>query len=453
MKNKSVQIDLTHLFQPAIADGPHSYADFQEAFSLAQDRMETMRQKNLLGYAGLPADAQAVEAVLQAAAKYKNIKNVVVLGIGGSALGAQSLYYALRGGFYGLGSKQTAPRLFVLDHIEPCAFLELPQYIDAKDSLFVLISKSGDTSETLAQYLALVKSFGKISKENLFVITDPQKGFLREMATNQGLPTLPVPSAVGGRFSVFSAVGLFPLALAGIDIERLIAGAGSMQNYCNDSQLTQNPAGLMATAWYHWLHSKNLSQVVMMPYSDRLRFVSDWFAQLFGESLGKQGLGYTPIKAVGVTDQHSQLQLYLEGPRDKLITFLEVSHYDDAAQTGVSENTDERIAFLHNTNLKDLMQAEKKATEESLRENGRPNQTITLPSLDEYPLGQLYQLFMNVVPLMGALMNINPFDQPAVERIKRLTFGLMGRKGFENEAAHFQDAKRNPLIFYSDEKI
>jgi len=209
----------------------------------------------------------------------------------------------------------------------------------------------------------------------------------------------------------------------------------------------------MATVWYHWLQNKKLSQVVMMPYSDRLRYVSDWFAQLFGESVGKGGLGYTPIKAVGVTDQHSQLQLYLEGPRDKLISFLDVSHYDNDAPTGASAFTDERISFLHNISLKELMQAEKKATEESLRENNRPNQTITLPRLDEYPLGQLYQLFMNVVPFIGALMDINPFDQPAVERIKRLTFGLMGRKGFENEAAHFQDAKHNPLIFYSDEKI
>jgi len=461
MKNKSLQIDLTHLFLPAIADGPASFSDFQQQFLRAQKGLQDFKTRGLLAYADLPFQTKILDDVLMAVKKYKGCRNVVVFGIGGSALGAQSIDYALRGSPLFYNSPSTTPRLLVLDHIEPSAFLAMRDALDPKDSVFVLISKSGDTSETLAQYLFLIKHMPAVPRDNIFVITDPKKGFLRELATRKKWSTLPVPPEVGGRFSVFSAVGLFPLALVGIDVASLVLGAKNMQSFCNTNSLAENPGALMAVVWHYWLVTQHMTQVVMMPYSDRLRYFSDWFAQLFGESLGKkvvgsngeQHVGFTPIKAVGVTDQHSQLQLYLEGPRDKLLSFVDVDSYDDAGCLGVSDFADDRIEFLNDKTLLALMRAEKQATAEALRENQRPNQTVSLASLDEYSLGQLYQLFMNVVPYLGALLDINPFDQPAVERIKRLTFGLMGRKGFSEEAQKLSATNQNPLLFFSDEKI
>lgn len=449
MNKHTLQINFTSLFAPAISDGPLSVDALHNYFSHMTQGLNAFKEAHLMGYAHLPFDQQALEDVMKLRAQLQGYRQVVVFGIGGSALGAQSIYYALRGAYAQFENDQ--PRLFVLDHIEPLGLLELCDTLDIPSTVFILISKSGDTSETLAQYLALLHKQKNITSEQVVIITDPQKGFLREFSKKQSVKTLSVPPEVGGRFSVFSAVGLLPLSLVGVDIEALIQGAQIMQKQCERVDLNHNPAAIMAVSWYRWFKEKNMSQLVMMPYSDRLRYVSDWFAQLFGESLGKQGLGFTPIKALGVTDQHSQLQLYLEGPRDKVTVFLDVENYRNTAPTAELGFQDDRIEFLSHRSLHELMRAEKMATEECLRENHRPNQTITLSELNEKNLGQLYQLFMNVVPMIGAIMGINPFDQPAVERIKKLTFGLMGRKGFENEAGHFKNTQHNPKIVYTSE--
>lgn len=219
-----------------------------------------------------------------------------------------------------------------------------------------------------------------------------------------------------------------------------------METLCQSSKLAQNPAGLLAMSLYAW-QQKGRSQVVVMPYADRLRLVSDWFAQLWGESLGKactidgqkKYVGSTPIKAVGVTDQHSQLQLYLEGPKDKVVLFIDVDDFNSDGHLSTIKTKDDRIDFLSGSSLAKLLKAEKLATEESLRENDRPNLSIKMSMVNEFQLGQLYQLFMNVIPYMGSLMGINPFDQPAVERIKQFTYGLMGRKKFDDYASKISD--------------
>lgn len=436
MPESLLQIDLTSLYYPSMAEALHKPQDLQKGFEFVQKRIAKMNEAGLLGFSDLPFDQEMLESILQAKERYKNVKNIVVFGIGGSALGAQSIWYALNGAFANLQTEREDPRFFVIDHIEPLALQELQEQLDAKDTLFIIISKSGNTSETLAQYRFLCEHFKNLSLENLFIITDQDKGFLKKQAEEEGIATLPVPKNVGGRFSVLSPVGLFPLAVAGVDIERLLQGARTMEEFCRKNSLSDNPAALMALTWNYWLQEKKFSQVVMMPYSDRLRFFSDWFAQLFGESLGKVKedghVGFTPIKALGVTDQHSQLQLYLEGPRDKIICFVDVTNYKNEGSLGQKQFGDDRIDFLAGSSMAKLMHAEKQATQKSLSENSRPNQTITLSGLDEFQLGQLYQLFMHVVPFLGALLEINPFDQPAVERIKNLTFALMGRKGFED---------------------
>lgn len=452
---RSLILDLNNLFSPAISDGLARLSDFEKDFSQIHMATKTLKQLGHLPYAKLPSDDILYENIKIMAERHGSVQNVVVFGIGGSALGAASIYQALRGAHANLKTDNKNPRLFVVDHIEPDTMHDVLEVVRDQINLYVFISKSGNTSETLAQLLWLEKSGIKLTQENAFFITDANEGVMREIALKGEYDCLPVPSGVGGRFSVFTAVGLLPLAVAGFDIKALMLGAKHMESLCLNDILAQNPAGLLAMSLHAW-QDKGAPHVVMMPYSDRLRLFADWFAQLWGESLGKakslQGkdihVGGTPIKSVGVTDQHSQVQLYLEGPRDKVVAFVEVEEFQSPGVLGNSSLADERISFLNSRTLSELQQAEKVATEECLREKNRPNLTIRLSMINEYQIGQIYQLMMNVIPYMGALLNINPYDQPAVERIKKFTFGLMGRKGYEDFAYKLKDqVKDKGLIF------
>ncbi|MBF0104445.1 MAG: glucose-6-phosphate isomerase [Deltaproteobacteria bacterium] len=459
MKSKQpLTIDLNNFFKPLITDGLDPVASYEEEFSQIHSGIKTLKQTGNLPYAKLSQDDAMRDNVTLMAGRYQQYDNVVVLGIGGSALGASSLYYAIKGPYanYVAGTQKKSPRLFVVDHIEAQTIGDLFNLISADKNLFVVISKSGSTSETLAQYLLVKKFFANIGRENFLFITDPQKGLLRDLVVKENYASLVVPPGVGGRFSVFSPVGLFPLAACGVDITALLDGVEHMEQLCLNDRLAQNPAGLVAVTCHQWLKRHGVSEIVMMPYSERLHFFSDWFAQLWGESLGKmftlkgekKFTGSTPVKSVGVTDQHSQLQLYLEGPRNKVVVFVEVENTDYEGHLGESNSGDERLDFLSGQTMHKLMSAEKAATEESLRENNRPNATIKMSMINEFQLGQLYQLFMNVVPYMGALLDINPFDQPAVEKIKKFTFGLLGRKGFEDFADKLKAHKKDKgLVF------
>jgi glucose-6-phosphate isomerase len=456
-ERQKINLDLNNLFQPAVSNGLKDLQALEKPFTEVHQAIMALKQTGSLPYSTLPEDSLLVDQIQKEAARYKDIDNIVVLGIGGSALGTASIYYALKGPF-GNSLRLThgsAPRLYVVDYIEPDSLAELLSLIKNDQNLFVVISKSGATSETLAQYLFIKKFFAK-KPTPFFMITDPEKGFLRELTTKSNLPNLPVPSGVGGRFSVFTSVGLFPLAVAGIDIAALLDGAYHCEQACRHDVLAQNPAALISLCTHTLMQENNLSQVVMLPYAERLRLFSDWFAQLWGESLGKKYtlngeekfVGSTPIKSVGVTDQHSQLQLYLEGPKDKLIYFVDVDDFTTQGLLNDEKMDDERVDFLAGKTLQELMAAEKAATEETLRENNRPNGSIKLTTVNEYQLGQLYQLFMNVIPYMGALLNINAFDQPAVERIKQFTFGLMERKGFEEFKEKLNTSPKNQNLIF-----
>lgn len=454
MQSKSsLKLDLNNLFQPALSDGVSNLEDLEKDFLSLHSGISALKKTGQLAFANLPYDEEMLADVLQTAKSFKKPKNVVVLGIGGSALGTKSIYHALTGPFGNYDSDQT--RLFVVDNVDPAVMLKLKETVDAKETLFVVISKSGNTSETLAQYLFCQKHFDQFDSDNVVLITDPDSGTLRDLSKTTKHKTLPVPHGVGGRFSVFSPVGLFPLAVAGVDIEELLSGARHNEKNSSSNVLAQNQAALFSLALDFWFRSRNVSQMVMMPYSDHLFYFSDWVAQLFAESLNKRhtlsggapAYTLTPIKALGTTDQHSQLQLYLDGVRDKVICFVEFLHHP---QTSLDAKTigDERLDFLAGQDLGRLLNAEKAATEESLRENDRPNLTIQIPEINAFQLGQLYQLFMNAIPYLGGLLDINPYDQPAVERIKKFTFGLMGRKGFEDFSKRLEEhPKKSEFVF------
>ncbi|RLB07679.1 MAG: glucose-6-phosphate isomerase [Deltaproteobacteria bacterium] len=372
---------------------------------------------------------------------------LVVLGIGGSALGGRALIAALGHPFHNLlpSEARKGPRVFFLDNIDPDTIAGLLDVLDLSQTVVNVVSKSGSTIETLSQFLIflefLKQRWGPEWRRRVVVTTDPSKGPLRRLAEDEGLVSFSVPPGVGGRFSVLTPVGLFPAAFLGIKIEGLLEGAAIMDKYCCDEELEANPALLNATLQYlaHTKKGKGIS--VMMPYADGLREVADWFRQLWAESLGKKKdlrgrsvyVGPTPVKALGVTDQHSQLQLYLEGPYDKVITFLALGSFSRMMRIPAGGSWGEETAYLEGKSLNELIEAERRATEFVLTRNKRSNCTIYLRGLDAKVLGGLFYLLEVQTAFAGGLYGVNPFDQPAVEEGKRLTYGMMGRRGYEGE--------------------
>jgi glucose-6-phosphate isomerase len=376
-------------------------------------------------------------------------ESMIVLGIGGSALGNSALQAALNSPMHNSldASKRPGPRLFVIDNVDPVFFGSVLDFCESQPgglskTLINVVSKSGETAETAAQFMIvrdkLKKALGDSYAKNIVAITDPAKGTMRQICDAEKYVTLPVPDGVGGRFSVLSPVGLFSAAMCGIDIDSLLNGAADMDRRCSTQNLVDNPAAMLAFLLVELGTSKGKTNHVMMPYSNQLYLLADWYRQLWAESLGKehdkQGeevfSGFTPIKALGATDQHSQIQLYREGPNDKVIGLLEVANFSRDVNIPKGLGID-ATAYLEGSTLQTLLNAEKRATEYALLESQRPNYTIRFPQIDAYHVGQFIQLWQVATAYAGLLLNIDAYDQPAVELGKQATFGLMGRKGYE----------------------
>jgi glucose-6-phosphate isomerase len=381
--------------------------------------------------------------------------HVLVLGIGGSALGTKALLNALRRPAWNEWTdegREFYPRLTVLENVDPTTVAAALERIDPRRVLVNVISKSGGTAETMAQYLVvrgwLESVLGDAASRHLVFTTDPTRGALRELAARDAIATLDVPPGVGGRFSVLSPVGLLPAALVGIDIAALLAGARRAVERASADDLLRNPAALFAAL--HWAADSELGARVhvLMPYTDRLREFAEWFRQLWAESLGKrvdrQGrtvhLGPTPLAAVGATDQHSQVQLFMEGPFDKVITFVRLEQFGEdvpiptPGQAGAPEvpGLPADLAYLPGHTLGELLNAEYEATSAALAEMGRMSCTLNLPRLTAETLGELIMFFQVATGYAGVWYGIDPFDQPGVELGKRLTYAAMGRPGYES---------------------
>ncbi len=398
-----------------------------------------------LGFMKLPGADTAPVAELAGEVVERGCEDFVVLGIGGSSLGARALTEALLHPSWNhrtLQQRGGRPRVFVMENIDPRSFSALLETIDLKRAVFNVVSKSGRTAETVSQLL-IVKELleGEIGSEwaqHIVITTDPERGPLREIAGVHSIASLPVPPDVGGRFSVLSPVGLFPAAVAGIDVGGVKRGASEMDAYCRDGDMARNIASALVS---YYLGSYELGKkiTVLMPYSDRLRAFGQWFAQLWAESLGKRRngecAGLTPALALGATDQHSQLQLYLDGPDDKTVTFLKVDDHGHKLGIPPSLRHDE-FSFLYGSTLNELLRAEYEATREALRRNGRSSVTITLSSVCPETLGALMYLYEVVAVLMGYMLDINPFDQPAVEEGKKIARGILeGEVSLEPQTA------------------
>jgi glucose-6-phosphate isomerase len=327
-----------------------------------------------------------------------------------------------------------------------------------KKTIVNVISKSGETAETASQFILfrdlLQQKLGKKYKEHILATTDPKGGTLREICNDEGYRTLEVPEGVGGRFSVLSAVGLFSAAMCGIDIDALMQGAADMDKRLKDPDLFKNPAAMIAAIHYA-LDKKGKHISVMMPYATSLYYLADWYRQLWAESLGKQdGLkkknvftGQTPVKALGTTDQHSQVQLYREGPNDKIITFLEVERFGNKLAIPGSMKQVETLAYLAGSNFQTLINAEKLGTEYALLESERPTTTVMFPTISAETVGQFLYLYEVAVSYMGGLYEINTYDQPAVQLGKDATYALMGKGGFADLAKKIQPVAKKDKKF------
>lgn len=427
---------------------PEALASRKEQYDAAALRMEEKRSE--MKWRALPFNqAEVVYQILETAAWVRaNCDAFVVLGIGGSALGPIAVQQALSHLRYNdLPSvKRNGPKLYVEDNVDPERMASLRDVLDPARTVFNVITKSGSTSETMSQLLwatdLLRKSVGDAWREHIIATTDAEKGNLIKIAKENGLRTFYVPDGVGGRFSELCPVGLLAAAVCGIDIEELLAGAAYMDALCSERDALKNPAYTLA-ALEVLAMEQGCNIGVLMPYADSLRFISDWYAQLWAESLGKRHAldgreiyaGQTPVKALGVTDQHSQVQLYTEGPFDKVITFLGVDRYRAEVVIPHAYDHIQDVAFLSGHTFNELIKAEQLATEYAVLKSGHINKNITLPEVNAFTIGELICLFELQTAFAGELLGLNAFDQPGVEEGKKATYALLGKPGFEAKKA------------------
>ncbi|MBX9806142.1 MAG: glucose-6-phosphate isomerase [Alphaproteobacteria bacterium] len=358
------------------------------------------------------------------ASHFQAFEDILILGTGGSSLGGQTLI-ALR------NPQAKTPRFHFLDNIDPYTFHTLLSKLDITKTGAIAISKSGNTAETITQLLLCIQHWLKSIPEarltdHFQIITEPVDNGIRRLANAYALPCLDHPTDIGGRFAVFTVVGILPALIAGLDAKALLTGARDVLRAALDVTTINECLPLQGAGLHMTLAKSGITQTVLMPYVDRLNTFTFWFRQLWAESLGKldtnkERQGITPIQSLGTVDQHSQLQLYLDGPRDKFFTLITLDQHYDSTKINLPPVGHATIDLFQNKTMGDLMLAEQQATIDTLRNNKCPTRVIHLNTLDEKTLGGLMMHYMLETLATAHLMNVNPFDQPAVEEGKILT--------------------------------
>ncbi len=444
---KRITLNVNHMMADTMGDKGVTRAQIDamgEKLAAAQKNVQDNRGMGWQGWMELPYNQAEIVDKIEKTAKYvrENFEAFVVLGIGGSALGPIAVQQALNHLHYNElpAEKRGGPRLYVEDNIDPERMAALLDVINVEKTCFNIITKSGATAETMSQYLIiselLKKKVGADFSRHIIATTDTEKGNLIKLAKAENFETFYIPSGVGGRFSELCPVGLLPAAVCGIDIRAMLAGAADMDERCKNNNAYENPA-LMEAALQYILMNEGKNIQVIMPYADSLKYMADWFCQLWAESLGKRetrsgktiNAGQTPVKSLGVTDQHSQLQLYNEGPLDKVITFLKVESFrkETVIPHGCEEFAD--VAFLGGMTHNTLIHAEEAGTEYALYKNGRLNQTIVLPEVTPFTIGQLIYFMEMTTAYEGELLDVDAYNQPGVEESKIATYAVLGNTG------------------------
>jgi len=455
-----LKFDFNNMMDAYIGKDGITESEIDAARAKAEDAysyFERMRGTGWMGWSELPYNQEAIvrDIIYTAAEVRAKFKNFVVLGIGGSALGPMAVYNALCHLRYNeLDEDKRGVKFYVEDNVDPERMLALLDVIDPKETMFNVITKSGATSETMSQYLIITdilkKKCGADWAKHIIATTSESKGNLIKLAKEEGFKTYFIPDGVGGRFSELCPVGLLPAAVLGIDIIGLLCGAADMDKACNGSDPYKNPALMAATLQYIAMEQKGKNISVMMPYADSLKLMADWYCQLWGESLGKAvdldgktvHKGQTPVKALGVTDQHSQVQLYTEGPFDKVITIIGVERFRKDVEIPMGAEQFQDVNFLCGHTMGELINTERRATEYALTRSGHMNRTILLDEVCARSIGQLLMFFQLETAYCGKMLNIDTFNQPGVEEGKNATYAMFNRKGYEAKKAELEKAKK-----------
>ena len=438
----TIRIDYSNMIGAASGGiDEKAWTEAAQGFGRAHAGFSALRKSGSVGFVDIVSDLALRQQALDFAAGVKGrYADVVILGIGGSALGPIALRTSLRPSGWNLlttEQREGYPRLHVLDNVDPDTIAALVGRLELARTLFIVTSKSGGTAETMSQFLVVhsrLADAGLSPRDHFVFVTDPKQGALRPLAESLAVPALDIPQNVGGRFSVLTPVGTLPAALIGIDIGALLDGAAAMASRCETDDLSANPAGVYATL--QWLaesaYGKSIN--VMMPYSDQLRDMADWFVQLWAESLGKiradgSSVGQTPLAALGATDQHSQVQLFMEGPKDKVVTFIAVDQRDVDVTIPHGFNEVKELGYLGGHTLGELIDVEQRATAGALAKRGRPNLTIHLGRVDAWHIGGFMMLLELATAYAGQLYDVDAFNQPGVELGKQFAYALLGRPG------------------------
>lgn len=418
------KVDFAPLFDSKFVDYvPHAFSEKRksELSSAFESFTDPSKESSVFsGYRRQICELECLSESVALAEKLRSkFEHLVVLGIGGSALGPRAIHEALK-------HRVSDPRgISILDNLDPVVFEREWAMLDLVKTAFVVISKSGGTLETMAQasvVFSRLEQAGLQTSEHIVAITDPTSGVLRKWVSENNLPYhLEVPADVGGRFSVFTSVGLFPLAFAGHDAAGLIEGAKSFFE-SPDSQFCSHPLSEVAHR-LGALEMESYSGQVLMPYATILKEFSAWFVQLWGESLGKEsrsGLrrGSLPVSAVGATDQHSLLQFLVEGPRNLITGFIEIENWGSELKMEKLPSHFAKLSFAEGHSFGNILSAQSQATQTVLRDDARPTYRITIKELDHPTMGALMGFFMDLTSYAGAALDINPYDQPGVEKGK-----------------------------------
>ncbi len=423
MDRAKVKTDLTNYVGIELSADFRNYQD--KTYNIISNLYNSKNDlPKMTGWLNLPGDLKMfddIQSFVNKTIAEDKYEHLLVFGIGGSSLGAQALLDGLNTPLWNRLSKGKRKNFLTvdfIDNLDPQIIRNILSRLKLDQTLFVVMSKAGGTVETVVPMLITKEWVGANFYNQCVFVTTQGKGLLYEIAQKHNITTFPIPENVGGRFSVFSAVGLLPAGLCGLDLNEIKQGIQDADSICQLKDLKTNISAMIALcAFFSYKAGRNI--FVLMPYSTCLRKFVDWFVQLWAESIGKNLKGSTPIPAIGATDQHSQIQLFNQGPNDKLICFVKANKHkrDITIPDFSNESQDFRIYAGHKVG--EILNIELNATRRALTENQRPNFTISLPELDEYYLSYLMYVLEMSTAIMGHLLEVNPFDQPGVELGKK----------------------------------
>lgn len=426
-------------------DGSAFATHFDAVRSSAVDAAKWISEnasKGTSGFGWFDLPSQDVSSVEETASWLAGCDAIVHVGIGGSALGNLMLHQALLPMYFNEDPRDAngkrRPAFYLADNPDPDKALAIYERVKGKKVALVGVSKSGSTAETMSQFLwfrsMLERDKGGSIDKDILVITDPKGGVFRKFASALGCRSLVIPPSVGGRYSVLTPCGLVTAAALGADIRSLLAGAQEMKDHISSCAPENDPAIRLAA--HHTFHAKHgRSMAVMMPYANRLETFAEWFAQLWGESLGKDGLGTTPVRALGAIDQHSQVQLYTAGPDDKFYTLIDAGpRREEITLPEIKEESLSSLSYLTGQKMGEMLRCEARSTAAALVKADRPTFWVSLDEVSPRTIGALVFYFEYVTAMTGRMMGIDPFDQPGVEQGKKYTYGMMGRDGFSADA-------------------